>query len=124
MCKHPLFGRYASGLFSVLKLIYNFMLFSDEAVYTHLTAQLDAARGSLPGLFGFVSIFFNYKNVAKDMVFSPCPRYACFHAETFLLQLCKDPFNCVSFKTAGKEGYGTCPSSPLSLISGPFPEHE
>lgn len=100
------------------------MLFPDEAVYTHLTAQIDSARGSLPGLFGFVLIFFNYKNVAEDMMFSPCPRYACFHAETFLLQLCKDPFNCVSFKTAGKEGYGTCPSSPLSLVSGPFPEHE
>lgn len=53
-------------------------------------------------------------------MFSSCPRYGRFHVETFLIQLCKDPFNCVSFKTSGKEGYGTCPSSPLSLISGSF----
>lgn len=47
-----------------------------------------------------------------------------FMQKPFLPQLHKDPLNCVSFKFAGKEGYGTCPSAHLSLISGSFPEHE
>lgn len=128
MCKHPLSWRYASDLFSTLKHIYNFMLFSDKAVYMHLAAVRCCTRiltHRISSSFGFVFLFFNfYKKVAKEMKFSLCPRYAHFHAETFSLQLCKDPFNCVYFKITGKERYRTCPSSLLSLISDSFPEYE
>jgi len=78
------------------------MLFSDDGMYIHLTAQLDACGDvgmlthRIQGLFGFVLFFFSHRNIAKKMMFRPCPRYASFHAETFLQQSCKGPFNCIS----------------------------
>lgn len=61
MCKRPLLKRYASAL----KHIYNFMLLSDEVVYTHLTAQLDATRGSLPTGYWVCLGFFNFSSTTK-----------------------------------------------------------
>lgn len=104
------------------------MLFSDEAVYAHLTAHLDTAQGSLPTGYWVSLVLFYFsstiKSVAKEIMFNLCPRCACFHAQTFLPQLLKDSFNCVSFQIAGTASYRTCPFPPLSLISYSFPEHE
>lgn len=37
------------------------------------------------GLFGFTSFFFNCKDVAKEMMFSPCPRLDFFMQKPFHL---------------------------------------
>lgn len=62
VCKYALLERYASRLFSALKHIYNFTLLSDEAVYPHLTTQLDAARGSLPRV---CLVLFHFSSTTK-----------------------------------------------------------
>lgn len=71
-------------------------MFSDKAMYSHLIAQQDAAQGYLPTGHGVYLILFYFSSTAKMKLRKWCS----VSALGMHIFRQKEPFNCVSFKTA------------------------